>query len=269
MVIAINDHLIDQIVKDPNYKIFKNGKIKTLITVTGKISVTGKWRLCSYRYMPGSILIRYKHKRLTLHRILYRKFIGKLNSIKVINHKDYNPYNNSLKNLEMISVSDNQFHKYKRKNFVAVATNAKINFAVAEKIREMYRNEKISYKQLSKIFKLAKSTISDIMNYHIWSKQLSSINNVCQGSRGHKDATPSWANIKDLSEVYRKRPKNCVVDHIIPTIHKDICGLHVPWNLQYLSKKENNLKSNKFDYTMNNESWKQTKKSKKRAKSKF
>ena len=61
--------------------------------------------------------------------------------------------------------------------------------------------------------------------------------------------------IEKINEFYKNCPKDCDVDHIIPLKNKDVSGLHVPWNLQYLPKKDNNFKRNKFDFTYENRSW--------------
>ena len=61
-----------------------------------------------------------------------------------------------------------------------------------------------------------------------------------------KLATPAWADLRKISEIYLKCPKGYEVDHIIPFKGKLVSGLHVEYNLQYLSKEDNRSKSNNF-----------------------
>lgn len=59
-------------------------------------------------------------------------------------------------------------------------------------------------------------------------------------------ATPKWVNIKEIINFYINTPEGMTVDHIIPIHNKNVCGLNVPWNLQYLSHNQNSTKKNKF-----------------------
>lgn len=58
---------------------------------------------------------------------------------------------------------------------------------------------------------------------------------------------PSWADMKQIQEIYFNRPKGHHVDHIIPLRGKMVCGLHVENNLQYLPAKENMKKHNTYE----------------------
>lgn len=59
-------------------------------------------------------------------------------------------------------------------------------------------------------------------------------------------ATPQWADLGAIKEIYAKCPIGYHVDHIIPLRGTNVCGLHVESNLQYLLAKDNIRKSNKF-----------------------
>lgn len=72
-----------------------------------------------------------------------------------------------------------------------------------------------------------------------------------------RKATPSWlssqhksdiAELFTICEMFRLYTGlDYHVDHIVPLKGKNVCGLHVPWNLQVLEASKNRQKSNKFE----------------------
>jgi DNA polymerase III delta prime subunit len=71
-----------------------------------------------------------------------------------------------------------------------------------------------------------------------------------------KSRTPAWLTdddywmIEQAYDIANKRTQmlgvQFHVDHIVPLQGKTVSGLHVPWNLQVITAKENRMKSNKI-----------------------
>jgi hypothetical protein len=65
---------------------------------------------------------------------------------------------------------------------------------------------------------------------------------------------PGWADKKAIKQFYVDAKQLTIttgikheVDHIIPSNHPLVCGLHVEYNLQILTKSENTSKGNSFE----------------------
>jgi 5-methylcytosine-specific restriction endonuclease McrA len=74
--------------------------------------------------------------------------------------------------------------------------------------------------------------------------------------RRHRKATPQWITASQklsmrqlylqAMELTKITGERYVVDHVIPLISDEVCGLHVPWNLRVITQEENLKKSNKL-----------------------
>jgi 5-methylcytosine-specific restriction endonuclease McrA len=74
--------------------------------------------------------------------------------------------------------------------------------------------------------------------------------------RRFRDATPKWLTENQKMEIRlkyrlaielsRATGERHAVDHIIPLHGESVCGLHVPWNLQVLTQKDNLVKYNRL-----------------------
>jgi 5-methylcytosine-specific restriction endonuclease McrA len=57
---------------------------------------------------------------------------------------------------------------------------------------------------------------------------------------------PKWADLKAIEVFYENRPAGMEVDHVVPLQGKTVSGLHVEYNLQYLTPTENYRKNNRW-----------------------
>lgn len=66
--------------------------------------------------------------------------------------------------------------------------------------------------------------------------------------RGHqKIAQPVWVNVSSVKAFYAMaRASGQSVDHIVPLRGRNVCGLHVPWNLTVIPLIENCKKGNRY-----------------------
>jgi hypothetical protein len=84
-----------------------------------------------------------------------------------------------------------------------------------------------------------------IKEYHLKNPHIQKFRNAKRRATKLK-ATPKFANLNKIKKIYKNCPKGYHVDHIIPLQGKNVCGLHVEWNLQYLTPSANCSKSNKL-----------------------
>jgi hypothetical protein len=56
-----------------------------------------------------------------------------------------------------------------------------------------------------------------------------------------------WTDWDEINKFERNKPKGMTTDHYIPLQGKLVSGLHVSWNLRYLTKSENSKKCHKVD----------------------
>ena len=66
----------------------------------------------------------------------------------------------------------------------------------------------------------------------------------CNSKRGLR--IPKFGQ-EGLDKFVQNTPVGMTDDHIIPLLGKKVSGLHVIWNLQYLSPEENNRKNNRIN----------------------
>lgn len=163
---AINDQFIFEFLNDRNYRVDPTGIIYTCVDLQGRVS--NNWRAKRLTNKSGYLSINYKRKSLKVHRIIYCFVHKDLNPNLTINHIDGNPSNNNIANLEQVSQSENNIHRFRVLKRKGVKGFKKITQEIANEIRRLHFQDKVRACDLVRKFKLAKSTIHYILKNITW-----------------------------------------------------------------------------------------------------
>lgn len=159
-------------------RVYSYGKI-TKKSVNGKIikNIGGMLKISANHcgYVQVSL---YNHnsvfKRLTVHRLVAKTFIPNPLALPCVNHKDGNPLNNNIDNLEWVTFSENTLHAIKLGlidlSYLNGQTNGKAKLTEADviHIRKLYFTTDINTEELAKLFHVTSPQTSNIINYKSW-----------------------------------------------------------------------------------------------------
>lgn len=119
-----------------------------------------------------------------------------------------------------------------------------------EKLQEYYKNNKDKKKVYQNINRQKIKEYKKKWNQENKGK-INSYSILQQEKR--KLRVPKWLSQEEkikIQKFYDNCPEGMVVDHIIPLLGKNVSGLHVLSNLQYLSREDNEKKGNKLDLSL-------------------
>ena len=124
-----------------------------------------------------TVTFRYNKIRFTypVHQII--GFMGGLDMSPnlTINHIDGNKLNNSISNLESVSVADNLRHAFKLGLIPPSQLrgtdkpNAKLNADLVREIRNRYAQKQSGIRQMARDYNVSHTTILDVVKGEIWS----------------------------------------------------------------------------------------------------
>lgn len=118
-------------------------------------------------YHISCLTVNGKPTRFNVHKLVVDAFIGKVKCSDVIDHIDGNRENNNVKNLRIVTQSDNL--KFARKRMIE---NGNHGFKLCEKdvieIKLLLKNKSLSERKIAEKYSVGKSLINDIKLGYKW-----------------------------------------------------------------------------------------------------
>lgn len=107
---SVNNLIIMKKFRDSQYIVYEDGRIFNTKTKRWIKPYKKLFSRNSIERLSLSLYLNGVKKNFLYHRVLAETFIPNPNNLPQINHKDGNPLNNSLDNLEWCTAKDNNIH---------------------------------------------------------------------------------------------------------------------------------------------------------------
>jgi len=124
------------------------------------------------KYPSVALSVNRVSKRYPVHRLVYWSHVGRIPKGKEINHKDGNPNNPELSNLELVTRSENMLHAYKtglcKPKLGTDAPIAKLNEIKVREIRKL-ADSGIKQDTIAKMFEIHQTNVHYILSGKTWS----------------------------------------------------------------------------------------------------
>ncbi len=153
------------------YEFTKDGKVFNKKTKKELTSWTDKYGYVCYTLT----FAKNKKQNIFKHRLIlwFNNILPSSSEHKFVNHKDGNPLNNSLKNLEWCTRKENEQHKYKVLQHRRL-TLRKFSVEEVKQMRKDYEpnvwHSKNSITNLAKKYGCSYPTMRDILNHKTYNK---------------------------------------------------------------------------------------------------
>jgi len=153
------------------YQVSNLGRVRSLARENGygsrKETRLRKFKINKYGRAEIVLSKNKKLKNYFVHRLVAKAFIPNPFNKPCVNHKDGNPLNNRVENLEWVTYKENDLHARKNKLYGGEKNNtAKLKEKDVVFIRENFG--KFSYKELAKMFDITPNHIYKIIKKYCW-----------------------------------------------------------------------------------------------------
>jgi len=127
------------------YQISNLGRVKSI-----RNNIIKKPSVLPKGYLQICLNKKGKSKYVSIHRLVAQAFIPNQNNLPCVNHKDCNPQNNNVSNLEWISYKDNNNYKnhHLKRNVASVIYFLKRDYPNEKEIIEQMEEIKRKIKNL-------------------------------------------------------------------------------------------------------------------------